>query len=1478
MMPAAKALDPLLGIDIHIMQPPPPAPPVPLPNPYIGMVFDPMDFVPFLGATTRIGGLPRAQAGTAGQALPPHLPLGGVFVKPPSNESEIFMGSATVAIDGDAASYMALPVLSCVDVGMVPPPRLKASDIKSLVLPMTKVLAIPGPVMIGGFPTISLTAMAGRAGLGNLLLLYNFIASGCDPMILVGFFAGKLMGKLQDVANKALGKLTNKLFDKVKGKFKGKAQPPHGPNAHPPNGAACTTGNPVDSFTGEYYENYLDAAAGGEALFRWKRHYSSAICREFSPVGAGFRHSYMAKLELFAQAYRFETFDRRAHFFTPVTEVGEESKANGYVMKRVARDRITIARRGAPTLHFDCPLDGAPRLVLLSQGTRRLLLEYDGEQLTGLQEGVIDSGVARPLARYLIQYYPNGLLYALYRVDDPTLGATQAGYTLLAGYQYDPQGQLIRSQNALGGVHALHYDVNGRVVSMTDPRGYAFSWRYDDQGRCVETTGQDGLWWAKLQYFPGETHIQECSPGTFIHKFNSSGTLIEIVDPYGGVLTRELDKQGRVVRETDSGGRVTEWLYDENGYHYARRNQYAQLVPPEDEAGKLPNPHAPKLPRTAVEREWGLVPDNRASLGPSTTLLRIATLDTARAVSAALPVATERDKPQRRYNDRGNLIEEIEPNGRRRTWEYDACGNLVQTRDADGRVRTQEIVRWNLVGARVDALGQTVRYQYADNEAISGIVDQLGNVTTYEYDDKERLVRVRRAGVVEDEYIYDAGDRLVEKRDGQGQTLLRFEHDDRSLVKHVVLADGAEHFLAFDSFGKPTLASTSEHEVSIERDSFGGIVSDLVDGLGIEVARSDDAIVFFGRFRFRRALYGQTISRSGSTQLLVWRDPTRRKHILEYDPTGLSRRVTPAGTVEFARFDNSGHIDARVVERHSPNGPPSTWVRHYRRSAEGDLLAIDDSVTGRTEFHVDHAHRLVGESSARGNFAYRLDAAGNLLEKPGLNGVSVGPHNTLQRANDSQYVYNARTHIAEVFDTASGQTTRYTYNARDLLTRIEVGRVGPDGWLDELAPWTAEYDAIGRRLSSGRQGARRRYFWRGNQLVAEIPDSGPLRLYIYADEKAWVPMFFVDYASLDADPATGSVYSIFGDHLGVPVAVEDAAGRLVWQARPRDAYGNLELSSDNVIELSLRWPGHYCDADTGLFYNRYRYYDPQLGRYLQADPIGQSGGVNVYAYAPNPLRDVDLLGLAHSEEKGGKSSGDEGDANPTKKAPEAGDPLVHDPTKKDAPDEVHTARAKQEEAAALAASSGNEHKTVAVNGGNHLSGYDVDGKPTPDGFSSTGRDPETNLAHEKEIGHQSPANSSVDPKQMDNGDVAGARKQGDGETMPGGMASTHAERQSTMGMNNGDPSASQHHNPEENNSMGVSRDQCGNCREHNRAHAQDETRPDYPKPVTVADPNHTRVYNPDGSVDVYDPKGDYVGTAPKDQPPTQQSRKQNVPW
>ncbi len=158
MFPATKHFDQVLGTDIHIVLLLTPAGPVPtpVPHPFMGVLFDPSDYIPKLGATVFINGMPRAHAGTAVMAIPPHVPIGGPFAKPPGNEGQLFMGSSTVVVEGEPMGYAGLPVLTCQDIGMPAPFRAsKKGAPKSLFLPTSFVMPIPSGslVLIGGAPT-----------------------------------------------------------------------------------------------------------------------------------------------------------------------------------------------------------------------------------------------------------------------------------------------------------------------------------------------------------------------------------------------------------------------------------------------------------------------------------------------------------------------------------------------------------------------------------------------------------------------------------------------------------------------------------------------------------------------------------------------------------------------------------------------------------------------------------------------------------------------------------------------------------------------------------------------------------------------------------------------------------------------------------------------------------------------------------------------------------------------------------------------------------------------------------------------------------------------------------------------------------------------------------------------------------------------------------------------------------------------------
>ncbi|MBF0227907.1 MAG: RHS domain-containing protein, partial [Desulfobacterales bacterium] len=113
----------------------------------------------------------------------------------------------------------------------------------------------------------------------------------------------------------------------------------------------------------------------------------------------------------------------------------------------------------------------------------------------------------------------------------------------------------------------------------------------------------------------------------------------------------------------------------------------------------------------------------------------------------------------------------------------------------------------------------------------------------------------------------------------------------------------------------------------------------------------------------------------------------------------------------------------------------------------------------------------------------------------------------------------------------------------------------------------------------------------------------------------------------------GAKYSWYhNDHLGTPQIITDSSGRIVWNA-VYDSFGNINILTEEITN-NLRLSVQYFDAESGLYYNWFRYYDPETGRYLRVDPFGE--GLNLYTYCfGNPVMYSDPYGLCVIRMAGG---------------------------------------------------------------------------------------------------------------------------------------------------------------------------------------------------------------------------------------------------
>jgi RHS repeat-associated protein len=410
----------------------------------------------------------------------------------------------------------------------------------------------------------------------------------------------------------------------------------------------------------------------------------------------------------------------------------------------------------------------------------------------------------------------------------------------------------------------------------------------------------------------------------------------------------------------------------------------------------------------------------------------------------------------------------------------------------------------------------------------------------------------------------------------------------------------------------------------------------------------------------RNALYQET-ARMQANGLL---------QTMKYDPAGrLIEQQVGRKNVEFR--PDQYRPDAQV-------GMQAAIQRRYRYDRSGQLTSIDDTRRGHIEYRYDPIGRLLAATSAMGHETFGFDPAGNIqAPDTAQQHQSIATRAPLPKVLDNllkeyagtSYRYDDRGNLIERMQ--NGQRDTFEWDAFNRMTRA-VTRYGIT---------TFAYDPLGRRIAKHSQASdgatmrnatRTMYGWDGDTLALEssvhqghvpaertvhyVYERGSfvpliqtsrhqaLRLPPTTDVKALMAANYGQYdIALDplwngefeqeAEPFSKDEIAFYQcDHLGTPQELTNHEGRVAWSAQYQ-AWGHAkqaisEATNKAGMQNPIRFPGQYYDDETGLHYNRYRYYDPQSGRYYAEDPIGLAGGTNAYRYTNNPVRWIDPLGLS----------------------------------------------------------------------------------------------------------------------------------------------------------------------------------------------------------------------------------------------------------
>ncbi|WP_026603574.1 RHS repeat-associated core domain-containing protein [Methylomonas sp. 11b] len=643
------------------------------------------------------------------------------------------------------------------------------------------------------------------------------------------------------------------------------------------------------------------------------------------------------------------------------------------------------------------------------------------------------------------------------------------------------------------------------------------------------------------------------------------------------------------------------------------------------------------------------------------------------------------------YNSAGQLIEVKDPLGQITSYSYDNLGYPAQVTNANGK--TQLSLTYDTYGrveTRTDSEGYTLAYSYDDFDRLSkitypdgtsqtttwdkldkaSVTDREGRTTHYSYDAVRNLIAETDPLGHKTQYTYYPNQYLKSLTDGNDK-VTSWNRDIQSRVTAKTYADGKQTTYAYeattsrlksvtDSLGqkktfiyakddKPTALTYSNAvnttpNVSFSYDPWFPRVASMTDGTGATQYQYQ-AIGQLGALKLSQIdgpYNNDTVSfQYDELRRVVKRNIDSVTETFNYDALGrLIAHNSPLGNFvqtylgETSQLtglqDSAGKVGTTWEYDGSQNDRRLLGIQNigatrsygYVTTPENRISQISETTTLSGNwaakdytFGYDGADRLTSVDVSTGDqYSYDYDSGTNLtgITTPkGSIPISVNGLNQITTVNAQSYTYDANGNVT------NDGVRSYVWDAENRLIKVTLNA-------QSNVDYQFGYDGLGRRISiRSSNGVAAptvtRYLWCGDSLCQARTSADAVTRRYYPEGEI---------------RTAGNVRLYYArDHLG---SVRDAQlmnTGATTSSFDYDAYGKPVQSLARITPDYL-FGGMFNLQGVGLYLTNYRAYDPNTGRWLSRDPIGENGGTNLYAYTEgNPINFVDPMGADHKTGK-----------------------------------------------------------------------------------------------------------------------------------------------------------------------------------------------------------------------------------------------------